>query len=273
MNLEKGTYFSALAEKLFLQRDNKFLHPLFVLGELFYLLKLSMQSTFSRPFYWARTCEQIVLLGVGSLSITAVIGLCMGLVMALNFGYGLSKFGGTLYVPAVVSLSIVRELAPTFTSLLVAGRIGSGMAAELGSMNVNQQIDALRALGTSPIRVLVVPRFWAAVISMPLLTAFSATLGVLGGMIICYTDFDIPSGFYMNKVLDTIRMEDYISSMIKSAIFGGIIAIFGCYKGLKTKHGTRGVGNSTTWVVVFSSITILVTNFFLSKLFLAMWGQ
>jgi phospholipid/cholesterol/gamma-HCH transport system permease protein len=246
---------------------------IYSVGEIFFLFKMILLLSFTRPFYFKRLTEQIVNLGLGSISITIVIGLTMGAVMTLNFGYGLAKFGGTLYVPAVVSVSLVREMAPIFTSLLVAGRIGSGMAAEIGSMNVTSQIDALRALGTSPIKVLVIPRFWASIISLPLLTTISGILGIIGGLLICQTDFDIPTGFYMNKVLTSVKIHDFISGLVKSMIFGGIISVIGCYKGLTTRNGTKGVGESTTWVVVTSSILILLSDFVISKIFLVIWGH
>lgn len=248
-------------------------HEFFVfVGEIFSLFFQTMKCTVSGPFYWSRLMEQITQLGFGSTSLTVVIGLTMGLVMTLNFGYGLTKFGGTLYVPAVVSLSLAREMAPLFTSLLIAGRVGSGIAAEIGAMNVTQQVDAIRALGTSPIRVLVVPRFWALVISLPLLSALSFGVGILGGMIVCKVEFDILPGFYLFKVFSTVKLHDYASGIVKSAVFAGIITIVGCYKGLNTRDGTKGVGISTTWVVVTASILILVTDFFISKIFLVIWN-
>src|SRR5690606_27295839 len=155
----------------------KFKADMKLLGEVVILTKDTFTASITRPFYWGRFLEQMIHLGAGSLSITITIGVMTGLVMTLQFGYGLEKFGGTLYVPAIVSLSIVRELAPIFTSLLIAGRIGSGISAEIGAMNVTQQIDAIRALGTNPVRVLVVPRVLAAVISLPLLTTLSAFMG------------------------------------------------------------------------------------------------
>jgi phospholipid/cholesterol/gamma-HCH transport system permease protein len=240
-------------------------------GEIYGLLFETLKCSVTGPFYFSRLMEQINHLGYGSTSITIVIGLTMGLVMTLNFGYGLAKFGGTLYVPAVVSLSLAREMAPLFTSLLVAGRVGSGIAAEIGAMNVTQQVDAIRALGTSPVRVLVVPRFWSMVISLPLLTALSFAVGILGGMVVCKNEFDIPSGFYFFKVFSTVKFHDYMSGLIKSGVFAGLITIFACYKGLHTKDGTKGVGVSTTWVVVMASISILVTDFFISKIFLVIW--
>lgn len=241
------------------------------LGEIMLLVRDSFSSMITKPFYVGRLLEQIVQLGVGSLSITLVIGFVTGLVMTLQFGYGLQKFGGTLYVPAIVSLSLLRELAPIFTSLLIAGRIGSGISAEIGAMNVTQQVDAIRALGTSPIRVLVVPRVLASVISLPLLATLSGFVGILGGLIIAYLEFNMPFGFYINKVLNTITLSDVFGSMIKCAFFGLVISILACYRGFQTREGTRGVGIATTWVVVRASIVILISDFFLSKILILLF--
>ncbi len=240
-------------------------------GELMSLLGKSTQAIFSRPFYWARLNEQIIELGQRSLSITIVIGFVMGLVMTLQFGYGLAKFGGTLYVPAIVSLSLIREMAPIFTSLLVAGRIGSGIAAEIGAMNVSQQIDAIRALGTSPIRVLVVPRLVAAMVSLPLLGILATFMGIIGGMLIARSEFDMAYGFYINKVLATIKIHDVFSCYIKCMFFAVVIVLLACWKGFQTKEGTRGVGSAATWVVVRSSIVILISDFFLSKILILLF--
>lgn len=242
-----------------------------MLGEIVILTKNTFFCTFSRPFYWGRLFEQMVQLGIGSLSITIVIGVVTGLVMTLQFGYGLEKFGGTLYVPAIVSLSLMRELAPIFTSLLIAGRIGSGISAEIGAMNVTQQIDAIRALGTNPLRVLVVPRVLATVFSLPLLATLSAFMGIIGGLSIAYIEFNMSAGFYINKVLSTIKFTDVFGSMFKCAFFGLVIAILACYRGFQTNEGTRGVGTATTWVVVRTSIVILISDFFLSKLLILLF--
>lgn len=242
-----------------------------VIGEVMILIKDFISGLFSRPFYWGRLFEQIIQLGVGSLSITIVIGLVTGLVMTLQFGYGLEKFGGTLYVPAIVSLSLMRELAPIFTSLLIAGRIGSGISAEIGAMNVTQQIDAIRALGTNPIRVLVVPRVLASIVSLPLLTMLSAFTGILGGLLIAYLEFNMPAGFYLNKVLNTISLSDIFGAMSKTAFFGMVIAILACYRGFKTTEGTMGVGSAAKWVVVRTSIVILISDFFLSKILILLF--
>jgi phospholipid/cholesterol/gamma-HCH transport system permease protein len=234
-------------------------------GEVYKLFVQSVHGSLTRPFYWGRLFEQIIHLGVGSLSITLVIGFVTGLVMTLQFGYGLAKFGGTLYVPAIVSLSLVKEICPIFTSLLIAGRIGSGMSAEIGAMQVTQQVDAIRALGTSPIRVLVVPRVLATVISLPLLATLSSFVGIVGGLLIAMLEFNMPVGFYINKVLNTVTLVDVFGSMAKVFFFALIIALLACYRGFKTSEGTQDVGKAAQWVVVRTSIIILISDFFLSK--------
>ena len=251
--------------------NQKIRSNMILMGEITELFRQFLRCLYTRPIYLGRIYEQIVQLGIGSLSITIVIGIVTGMVMTLQFGYGLAKFGGTLYVPAIVSLSLLRELAPIFTSLLIAGRIGSGISAEIGAMNVTQQIDAIRALGTSPIRVLVVPRILAAVISLPLLATLSGFMGIIGGIIIAYTEFQMPVGFYINKVLSTIKFIDIFGSMFKCAFFGLVISLLACYRGFQTTEGTRGVGNATIWVVVRTSIIILVSDFFLTKLLILLF--
>lgn len=240
-------------------------------GDIFRLFKDSLYSLVTRPFYFTRFAEQINYIGIGSISITILIGFVMGSVMSLNFGYGLAKFGGTLYVPNVVALSIVREMAPIFTSLLIAGRIGSGMAAEIGSMNVSQQIDALRALGTSPVRILVVPRLLASVICLPLLTALADLFGLIGAWLIAVFEFHMTTGYFFVKVFETVKYHDFFSGLLKTFFFAIIITILSCHRGLNTYDGTRGVGQSTTWSVVVCSIAILISDYFLSKLFLVLW--
>jgi phospholipid/cholesterol/gamma-HCH transport system permease protein len=245
---------------------------LLLVGEITQLFKELIHCLYTRPFYLGRLYEQIIHLGLGSISITLVIGLVTGMVMTLQFGYGLEKFGGTLYVPAIVSLSIVRELAPIFTSLLVAGRIGSGISAEIGAMNVTQQIDAIRALGTSPVRVLVVPRVLATIISLPLLGTLSAFMGIIGGLIIAYTEFSMPVGFYVNKILTNVQVMDIVGSMFKCAFFGLVISLLACYRGFQTTEGTKGVGDAAIWVVVRTSTIILISDFFLTKILLLLFG-
>jgi len=227
-----------------------------------------LQEVIRPPFYFKLLIDQIFSIGVQSFLLVAVTALATGSVMALQFGTGLAKFGGTLYVPKIVALTIAREMGPVFTSLLVAGRIGSGIASEVGSMKVTQQIDAIRALGTSPIKRIVIPRLLAAMIALPILTLFADYIGLFGAMVVCMKELNINSGFFMTKIFETLRMYDLFTGMAKTMVFAVFIALSACWKGLNTEGGTQGVGNSTTWVVVTSSIFIMVSDFFLTKFFI-----
>jgi phospholipid/cholesterol/gamma-HCH transport system permease protein len=220
------------------------------------------------PFYTGLLIEQIYTLGVRSFLLVCVTSLATGSVMALQFGYGVAKFGGKLYVPRVVALSILREMGPVFTSLLVAGRISSGMAAELGSMNVTQQIDAIRALGTSPIKKIVIPRLLATMIALPILTVFADVIALFGSMLVSASELAINPEYFFAKIIDTLRVMDLLTGLLKTLIFAIFIALTACWKGLNTSGGTQGVGNAATWVVVTTSIFILISDFFLTKIFI-----
>jgi len=212
--------------------------------------------------------EQVFSLGIKSFMLVGVTGLATGSVMALQFGYGLEKFGGTLYVPKLVALSILREMGPVFTSLLLAGRIGSGIASEIASMKVTQQIDAIRALGTSPIKRIVIPRVLASVIALPILTLFADYIGLFGAMMISNYELNISFEYFIAKAIETVTVTDFLTGMAKTFVFALFISVTACWKGLNTERGTQGVGNTTTWVVVSSSIFIMVSDFFLTKLFI-----
>lgn len=227
-----------------------------------------IKELFRPPFYFSLIVDQLLFIGVQSFLLVAVTALATGSVMALQFGAGLQKFGGTLYVPKLVALSVLREMGPVFTSLLVAGRIGSGIAAEVGSMKVTQQIDAIRALGTSPIKRIVIPRVIASMIALPLLTLFANYIGLFGAMMVSLHELGINTEFFMIKVIDTLRVPDLITGMTKTIVFAFFISVTACWKGLNTEGGTQGVGNSTTWVVVTSSIFIMISDFFLTKIFI-----
>ncbi|HTL12540.1 MAG TPA: ABC transporter permease, partial [Bdellovibrionota bacterium] len=210
------------------------------------------------PFYFRLTIQQIYYIGIQSFLLVAVTGLATGSVMALQFGYGLAKFGGTLYVPKIVALTVSREMGPVFTSLLVAGRIGSGMASEIASMKVTQQIDAIRALGTSPIKRIVTTRVLACLVALPILTLFSDYIALYGAMLVSSHELNIKSGFFFGKVVETLQMADLLTGMAKTVVFAFFISVTASWKGLNTEGGTQGVGNTTTWVVVASSIFIMV---------------
>jgi phospholipid/cholesterol/gamma-HCH transport system permease protein len=220
------------------------------------------------PYYPKLVANQVFQIGVQSFLLVAVTGLATGSVMALQFGYGLAKFGGKLYVPKIVALAIAREMGPVFTSLLVAGRIGSGIASEVASMKVTQQIDAIRALGTSPIKRIVIPRLLAAMIALPILTLFADYIGLFGAMLVGAAELGINADFFLSKAVESLRMADLLTGMAKTTVFAYFIAVTACWKGLVTEGGTQGVGNATTWVVVSTSIFIMVADFFLTKLFI-----
>lgn len=222
-------------------------------------------AMWQRPFELQSTLYQMDSLGIQSMGIASVTALFVGMVMAVQFAFGLQKFGGMEYTGRIIGLSFSRELAPTLTAVIVGGRIGSGIAAEVGSMAVTEQIDAIRALGADPVKKLVVPRLLASIIVMPVLCAFALVLGFCGAMAICSNQFGIPPGFFLRTALGSVNFADYFSGMFKTPFFGAIIAILGCHFGLITRGGTEGVGQATTRTVVAISICILIADFFLTK--------
>ncbi|MGZ3709957.1 MAG: MlaE family ABC transporter permease, partial [Bdellovibrionota bacterium] len=171
------------------------------------------------PYYFGLVVEQVYWIGIQSFLLAAVTGLATGSVMALQFGYGLARFGGKLYVPKIVALSILREMGPVFTSLLVAGRIGSGMASEIASMKVTQQIDAIRALGTSPIKRIVIPRLIASMIALPILTLFADYISLFGAMLVSVSELGVTNEYFIAKTVDTLRMYDLLTGMAKTIVF------------------------------------------------------
>lgn len=231
----------------------------------------TLRAIFRRPFEGRATIYQMEALGIRSLGIASVVALFTGLVMATQFAYGLQKFGGMEYTGRIVGLSFARELAPALTALVVGGRIGAGITAEIGSMAVTEQIDAIRALGADPIKKLVVPRFLASIIVMPVLAAFALVLGFAGAMFITSIEFGLPSGFFLQTALESVRFADYGSGMFKTPFFGAIIALVGCHFGMITRGGTEGVGNATTRSVVVTSISILISDFILTKVSMLIW--
>lgn len=238
------------------------------MGGTFMLGVSCVRESFTAPFYFRLTTEQMYYIGVRSFILVAITAIATGSVIALQFGFGLKKFGGQLYVPKVLALSFIREMGPVFTSLLVAARIGSGITAEVGSMNVTQQIDAMRALGTSPIKKIVIPRLIATLITLPMLTIFANFIGLFGGMLIAVKELGITTDYFFIKVIETVKMADFLTGLIKTTVFAGFIALSACYRGMHTTGGTRGVGDSTTWVVVTTNIFIMVSDFFMTKLFI-----
>lgn len=231
----------------------------------------TLRSLFKRPLEGRAIVAQLEALGVASMGIVTVTSVFIGMVMAVQFAFGLRKFGGMEYTGRVVGLSFARELAPTLTAVIVGGRIGAGMAAELGSMAVTEQLDAVRALGADPHKKLVMPRLVASIIVMPILATFALVLGFSGAMLITDLQFNIPANFFLRSALGTVTMKDFVSGLFKTPFFGAIIALVGCHFGMTTSGGTAGVGNSTTRTVVVISITILIADFWLTKVAIIAW--
>jgi len=233
---------------------------------------------FARPFYGGDLVQQMDAMGVQSLGIVLLTGFFTGMVLALQSSVQLRTFGATQYIGSLVSASMIRELGPVLAGLMVAGRVGSGVAAQIGSMRVTEQIDALNTLGTDPIKKLVTPRVLAGVIMLPVLTVINDLVGILGGNLIARVYVGLPSGFYWQTVWEQIRAggfsfglipNDFIQGLAKPFVFGGIISVTACYFGLNTTGGTEGVGQSTTRTVVLSSILILVVDYFLTQILLS----
>ena len=233
----------------------------------------SFTNLFSPPFYFADTLDQMDHIGVGSLPIVVMTGFFIGAVMVLQTAAQFERFGQTALTADAVSLALVRELGPSITGLLVTGRNTSGMASELGSMLVTEQIDAMRAMGTDPIRKLVTPRMIATVLMLPLLTAVADVVGLIGGYVVSSFTLRLGAVAFWTRAIDVLSFSDIMQGLIKPVFFGFILSTVGCYQGLKVTGGTQGIGRATTQAVVISSVFILVTNFFLAKLMLFLAGH
>jgi phospholipid/cholesterol/gamma-HCH transport system permease protein len=233
------------------------------------LLVNSVRHAFTRPRYVTDTLIQLDIIGFGSLFIVLLTGFFTGGVLALQTYRSLSRFGESGLLGQIVALSIVRELGPVLTALMVAGRISSGIASELGSMKVSEQIDAMRALGTDPSRKLVTPRLYASIIALPLLTVLSDFLGLIGGAVISTTTARVSNAEYWHSAYQALEFSDCVQGLTKPFFFGAVIALVGCYFGLHTTGGTEGVGRATTRAVVWACVLILVLDFFITKTLIA----
>jgi phospholipid/cholesterol/gamma-HCH transport system permease protein len=233
----------------------------------------SVTNLLHPPFYWSDVLDQMDIIGVGSLPIVVLTGFFIGAVMVLQTAAQFERFGQTALTADVVSLALVRELGPTITGLLVAGRNSSGIASELGSMIVTEQVDAMRAMGTDPTRKLVTPRVVATVLMLPLLTAMADFVGLIGGYIVSSFTLRLGAVAFWTRALDALVFSDLMQGLSKPLVFGFILSTVGCYQGLTVRGGTQGVGRATTQAVVASSVFILVTNFFLTKIMLFLAGH
>jgi phospholipid/cholesterol/gamma-HCH transport system permease protein len=239
-------------------------------GVMVLLFLRAARRAVTPPLNLGELARQIELLGVRSLSIATLTAVFAGLVLSLQFAFFLARFGVQHTVGKVVVLTLFRELGPVLTALTVGSRIGSGITAELGSMRVTEQIDAIAALGADPVKKLVSPRLVACAIVLPALTALADVFGLAAGSLVVNAQYDIPYEQYFRSAIQTATLLDFGSGIAKAAVFGVIIAVVGCSKGFTVTGGTEGVGRATTETVAISSVAVLLSDFFLTKLFLAL---
>jgi phospholipid/cholesterol/gamma-HCH transport system permease protein len=230
------------------------------------LLKAVLRAIFTPPYYRRDIIQQLDTIGIGSLTVVSLAGFFTGAALALQTGQSLDQFGARTLVGRLVSASMIRELGPVLTALMFAGRVGSGIAAELGSMVVTDQVNALRALGTEPLRKLVVPRVIATTLMAPVLTVIADTFAIVAGWLISLTKLHVGSSTYWTAVVDGLFLGDAWQGLIKPVVLGFIIGTVGCHVGLRTAGGTQGVGRATTNSVVVASVLVIAADFFLTPL-------
>lgn len=233
------------------------------------LTAAALRGAVTPPFYRHDVVEQLDTIGFRSLTVVLLTGFFTGAVLALQSGLTLDQFGARPVVGRLVSASMVKELGPVLTGLMLTGRVGSGIAAELGSMVVTDQINALRTLGTDPIRKLVVPRMLAGVLMAPALTVISDFVGIVGGWIVARFQLQVSSGLYWSSIVQALYMQDVWMGLIKPFVLGFVIVTIACHVGLSTRGGTQGVGRSTTLAVVAGSVSVIAVDFFVTRLLIS----
>lgn len=238
--------------------------------EYIYLTSSAISGVFTRPIYRHDIVEQFEVIGVGSLTVVLLTGFFTGAALASQSGLTLDQFGARPVVGRLVSASMVKELGPVLTALMLTGRIGSGIAAELGSMVVTDQINALRSLGTDPVRKLVVPRLIAGFLMAPVLTIISDFVGIVGGWLVARYQLQVNSGLYWSSVVKGLYMQDVWMGLIKPFVLGFVIVTIACHVGLRTSGGTQGVGRSTTIAVVAGSVAVIAVDFFVTQILISL---
>lgn len=234
------------------------------------LTAAAFRGIVSPPLYRHDIVEQLDLIGFGSLTVVLLTGLFTGMALASQSGMTLDQFGARPVVGRLVSASMIKELGPVLTALMLTGRVGSGIAAELGSMVVTDQINALRALGTDPVRKLVVPRMLAGIFMTPFLTIISDAVGITGGWLVARYQLQVNSGLYWSSVVKGLYMEDVWMGLIKPIVFGFLIVTVACHVGMRTSGGTAGVGKSTTVSVVAGSVAVIAADFFVTQVLITL---
>lgn len=220
------------------------------------------------PAYWQLVAREIDFIGVRSVAVALIAAVFTGMVLALQAAVNMARFGAENYVGPVVALSMLRELGPVLTAILVGGKVASGITAELGAMKVTEQIDALRAIGVNYVKKLIVPRLLAAVLVFPLLTVLADGIGLLGGMVIAVWERNVDPYVYWNNIFYWVVLKDFLTGIGKSVFFAVIVTLIGCYNGLSTEGGTEGIGRATTGTVVQVAMGVIIADFFLTRLFL-----
>lgn len=243
---------------------NSFMRFTEELGRVMLLIFSVTKQIILPPFEIKNTLKQIVEIGIKSMPVVLITAVFTGMVLALQSYTGFKRFNAEVMVGTVVALSITRELGPVLTGLIVAGRAGAAMAAELGTMRVTEQIDALETLATNPVKYLIVPRFIAGTMVLPALTILADIIGIMGGFFVTVFLLGANSSVYWKRTWDYLEISDIYNGLIKACFFGAAIAIISCYKGFYTQGGAEGVGKATTGAVVLSSMTILISDYFLS---------
>ena len=243
--------------------------PVLAIQEFYLLFGSAMRNLFRKPHYWGDVLIQMDTIGVGSVWLTSLTGFFSGAVMALQMGKALGQYGQTGRTGQVVSIILVRELGPVLTALMVAGRNASGIASELGSMKVTEQIDAMRALGTDPVQKLVTPRLIATAAMLPLLVIIADFVGMFGGWVISHFNLGIPSKQYWTSVWQALDWSDIGQGLLKPLVFAVVISLIGCYYGLRTTGGTQGVGRSTTQAVVAATVLVFILDLLITKIFVS----
>ncbi len=235
-------------------------------GRLTLFMIDSVSSILRPPIYWTLIAQQMLRIGYFSLPVVGLTAFFTGGALALQIYVGGNRFGAESFVPNIVVLGITRELGPVIAGLMVAGRVAAAIAAEIGTMRVTEQIDALTTLSTNPMKYLVAPRLVAAVVTLPLLVLVADAIGVFGGYVIAIESLGFNGAIYIKNTVDFVTHDDVTSGVIKVAVFGFIIALMGCYNGFHSRGGAQGVGNATTNAVVSSSILILASNYLLTSM-------
>lgn len=235
-------------------------------GRLFLFLTSAIFEGLQPPYYGRQFLRQVWEIGYLSLPIVGLTALFTGMVLALQSYTGFSRFNAEGAIASVVAISMTRELGPVLAGLMVSGRIGASMAAEIGTMRVTEQLDALVTLSTNPQKYLIIPRLFAGITMLPLLVIVADTIGVFGGYLVSVHRLGFNQALYLKQTFDFVRLEDVTSGLIKAAVFGFIITLMGCYHGFNSKGGAQGVGKATTYAVVSASILILFANYMLTSL-------